>query len=306
MSRTTRATAAGRAYLDLQNQARRQGRQTQQLLTFYAMERWLARLSTSPHADQFVLKGGVLLAAVDVRRPTVDVDTMVRDLAADRDTLVGVIRDVAARPSTITVGGDDDGVVFTTDSLAVSTIREGNVYEGVRLTFGALVGSARVKIGLDVSVGDPITPAPVSVHLPSVRPGTSPVVILGYPLETVLAEKVSTAIELGDATTRVKDYVDLWSLTGRHRFTLDGVREALTATAAHRGTDLAPLSDVLVNLATARSKNYTAYRAALGVDGEDLPTQFSEVVLDVTTFVDPLVRSAGDATWDPATRSWGC
>ena len=178
----------------------------------------------------------MLLAAVDVRRPTVDVGTMVCGLAVDRDTLVEVVRDVASRPSTITVDGDDDGVVFTTDPMSVSTIREGNVYEGVRLTFGALVGSARVEIGLDVSVGDPITPAPTPVH---------------------------------------------------------------------RGTDLAPLSDVLVKLATAWSKNFTAYRGALGVDGGDLPTQFSEVVQEVVTFVDPLVQHGSGSIWDPATRSRG-
>lgn len=188
MSRTDRSTAAGRAYLDLQNQARREGRSTQELLTFYAMERWLARLAASPHADGFVLKGSVLLAALDVRRPTVDVDTMVRGLAADREALVTVVRDVASRTSTIVDGGDDDGVVFTTDTMTARTIREGDVYEGVRLVFVALVGTARVKVGLDISVGDPVTPDPRPVHLPSVRPGTAPVTVLGYPLETVLAE----------------------------------------------------------------------------------------------------------------------
>jgi hypothetical protein len=62
MSRPTRATAAGRAYLDLQNRAKAEGRGTQELLTLYVVERWLARLSASPYANQFVIKGGMLLA----------------------------------------------------------------------------------------------------------------------------------------------------------------------------------------------------------------------------------------------------
>ena len=70
MKRPTRATAAGQAYLDLQNRARAEGRATQELLTLYVVERWLARLSMSPYADQFIIKGGMLLAAYDARRPT--------------------------------------------------------------------------------------------------------------------------------------------------------------------------------------------------------------------------------------------
>jgi hypothetical protein len=70
MSRPTRADAAGRAYLDLQNLARRQGRATQVLLVTYVLERFLARLAAGPDADRFVHKGGMLLAAWDARRVT--------------------------------------------------------------------------------------------------------------------------------------------------------------------------------------------------------------------------------------------
>ena len=76
MSRLTRQTVAGRAYLDLQNRARREGRGTQELLTLYVVERWLARLAESPYRDQFVLKGGMLPAAFDARRPTADADAL--------------------------------------------------------------------------------------------------------------------------------------------------------------------------------------------------------------------------------------
>jgi hypothetical protein len=78
MTRPTRSTAAGRAYLDLQRCARDEGRLTQELLTLYVVERWLARLALSPYAEQFVLKGGILLAAFDARRPTADVDALAR------------------------------------------------------------------------------------------------------------------------------------------------------------------------------------------------------------------------------------
>lgn len=78
MNRPTKDTAGGQAYLDLQNRARRERRGTQELLTLYVLERWPARLTTSPHADMFVLKGGMLLAVLDARGPTADVDLLAR------------------------------------------------------------------------------------------------------------------------------------------------------------------------------------------------------------------------------------
>ncbi len=74
MSRISRGTPAGDAYLDLKNQAQRTGRTTQELLQLYVLEGFLARLAASDLRDSFVLKGGVLLAAFDTRRPTKDVD----------------------------------------------------------------------------------------------------------------------------------------------------------------------------------------------------------------------------------------
>jgi hypothetical protein len=81
MKRPTRASPAGSAYLDLQNRARKERRGTQELLTLYVVERWLARLSGSAHASKFVIKGGMLLAAYDARRPTADLDALARSPA---------------------------------------------------------------------------------------------------------------------------------------------------------------------------------------------------------------------------------
>lgn len=83
MSRPTRASSAGRAYLDLQNRARREKRGTQELLTMYVVERWLARLARSPYVEDIVLKGGMLLASFGTRRPTVDADALARNMASD-------------------------------------------------------------------------------------------------------------------------------------------------------------------------------------------------------------------------------
>lgn len=98
MSRPTRHTPAGRAYLDLQNQARRDGRGPQQLLTPYVVERWLARLASSPYAEQFVLKGGMLLAASEARRPTADADTLARHIANDQNAVLARVVEITHFP----------------------------------------------------------------------------------------------------------------------------------------------------------------------------------------------------------------
>lgn len=119
MNRPTRQTTAGRAYLDLQNRARREKRTTQELLTLYVLERWLARLATSPYAGSFVLKGGLLLAVFDARRPTADADLLARDLAHDQASIAGRVRDIAKVPL-----ADDDGVDYFVDTITVQTIRD--------------------------------------------------------------------------------------------------------------------------------------------------------------------------------------
>ncbi len=283
MSGPTRATAAGRAYLDLQNTARRERRGTQELLTMYVVERWWERLSRSPHAGDFVLKGGMLLAAFGHRRPTSDADALAQNLASDAESVMARVVEVAAIPG-------DDGVEFLTDTVRASVIRDEALYAGVRVLMDAQLATARVKLQLDVNFGDPVTPAPQLIELPALRPGFPPVRILGYPLATVLAEKMVTAIDLGPANTRVRDFVDIFTLTQDEHIDREELRAAVIATAAFRGVQLMPLSDAIGDLATARAGTYASYRANLGPDGAHLPLAFADVVRAVVEFADEHLR----------------
>jgi hypothetical protein len=283
MTGPTRATPAGRAYRDLQNVARRQGRTTQELLTMYVVERWLARLSRSAYSGDFVLKGGMLLAAYGYRRPTVDADAWARNLSSE-PTVVG------RRVAEIAVLEDpDDGVAFEAGSVTAQVIRQDAVYTGVRVTMGASLATAAVTLRLDVSFGDPITPRPGFVEVPALRPDMPAVRVLGYPIATVLAEKIVTAIDLGPANTRVRDYADIASLLAGGAPNEDVVRAAVRATAAFRGVVLRPLSGAVADLVLLRSSAYDAYRRGLGAAGAGLPRTFGEVVGVVADYVDRLL-----------------
>ena len=263
------------------------------------VERWLARLARSPYADQFVLKGGMLLAAFDARRPTADADALARHMANDQNTLLARVVEIAQFPD------DDGGVEFLSDTAIARTIRDDALYAGVRITMDARIATAAVKFRLDVNFGDPITPAPRQLDLPSIRPGAAPVPVLGYPIETVLAEKIVTAITLGAANTRVRDYADIYTLTGQHDLTHAVMGEALRVTAEFRRASLVPLSTAIDNVVELRQATYLAYRGSLRSDGDSLPDDLRVVVDAVTTFADPLIRPAAPATtWQARHRRW--
>jgi Nucleotidyl transferase AbiEii toxin, Type IV TA system len=295
----TRATASGRAYLDLQNRARRERRPTQELLTFYVLERFLARIAASAYRDELVLKGGLLLAVLDARRPTQDADLLVRRIEADEVTVTERVVDLCRRRLP-----DDDGVDFLTSSVRARSIREDGQYAGIRITMDAQVAQARVKLKLDINVGDPVTPAPVELAFPVLRDG-APIRLLGYPLATVLAEKLCTAVSLGEANTRVRDYVDMWTLTGRHDLDYAEARAAVEKTAHHLGTRLRRLGEAIGGLIEIRRTAYTAFRRQLGVDGDPLPPGFEGIVGDVTLYADPLLdTTAAGRIWRADRRAW--
>jgi hypothetical protein len=157
---------------------------------------------------------------------------------------------------------------------------------------------------LDINFGDPVTPGPQVIELPALRPDTQPVRLLGYPIETVLAEKITSAITLGAASTRVRDWADVYTLTGAHPIRHATARKALVATSNFRGVGLIPLSQAIGILVQLRTQTYLIYRRQLGADGEHLPAEFNQVVAEVVRFADPLNEEHPEAWWNPVERRW--
>jgi hypothetical protein len=160
---------------------------------------------------------------------------------------------------------------------------------------------------LDVSFGDPVTPGPRIIDYPQ-QLTTESFQILGYPLATVIAEKPSTAVSLGDLNTRDRDYGDLYRLlTLSDLSDLSGqeLTTALTATAVHRGITLKPLSTAISDLGERRQTSYTAWRRRQGAAATGYPERFTEVVRQVTTFADTLLNGGAiTLTWNAATLTW--
>lgn len=197
-------TPAGEATIAIRGLARQTGADVQELMTLYALDGLLARIARSEHREDFVLKGGVLLAAFNARRPTKDIGLQATRLTGDPEEVAECVRVIAALDVA-------DGLVFEPTSVAATTIRDEDEYAGVRVKLTAKLGTARLTIGVDVNFGDPIWPAPCLIELPRVVPlDLPPTTLLGYPLTMVLSEKIVTAVDRGIANIRWRDFAKVY------------------------------------------------------------------------------------------------
>lgn len=297
MSRVTRGTSAGDAYLDLQNQARRTGRPTQELQQLYVLEGFLARLAVSDVKRSFVLKGGVLLAAFGLRRPTKDVDLAGIDVDNDTRTVSDLVRRVLADDAL-----GDDGIEFVVDGLTAETIRDEDEYAGVRVRVEARLASARLPFHVDVNVGDPIWPEPATVAVPRLR-GGEPIELPGYPVHMVHAEKIVTAVQRGTANTRWRDFGDVWTLSRHHPVDADSLAQAIDEVARYRNATVRPMAEVLDGFAELGQARWVQWQRRNSLD--HLPDQFESVLQAVIAFADPVIDgTASGRVWVPDSGSW--
>ena len=213
----------------LLNLAHARGQPMELLLTRYALERLLHRLSISPHRDRFVLKGAMLLATWfdEPHRATRDVDLLGFGDAAE-DALLGTFREIMA----VEV---DDGVNFDLKGLRIEAIREEVEYGGSRIRTTAALAGARIPITVDIGFGDAVEPGVEDIDLPVLLDMPSPH-LRAYPPETVIAEKFHAMVVLGRANSRMKDYYDVWMLTSAFDIEHERLRRAIVATFARRST----------------------------------------------------------------------
>jgi len=212
--------------------AKQRGDDYSLLLNRFALERLLLRLSTSPHANRFLLKGALLFALWydDPHRPTRDADLLGFG-PDDEANLIATFRDIAAMDVS-------DCIVFDHESVKAEAIREDNTYGGTRITLVARIGSARCALQIDVGFGDAVTPEPQTVAYPTLLKDFQAPTLRVYPVYTVIAEKYQAMVMLGQANSRMKDFYDLAVIARRTE--LDGatLAAAFAATFARRQTPL--------------------------------------------------------------------
>lgn len=269
----------------LLNYAQANRRPFAEVLQYYAMERFLYRLSVSPHSGKFLLKGALLLTAwrAPISRPTMDIDLLGRT-GNQVDAVVRLMWEVAQ------LEVPSDGVVFDSASFTGEAIREDADYSGVRVTFGGSLDKARIHMQIDIGFGDVVTPEPEKLSYPTILDFPGPA-LFGYSRETVIAEKLQALVQLRMLNSRMKDYYDLWLLSHHLQLNEATLRTAIRRTFDNRNTTIeaAPIG-LSVEFCGDPSKQ-TQWRAFLRRSRiTEAPENLSEIGENLRRFFVPILK----------------
>ena len=269
----------------LLNKARAEKLDFNLLLTRYALERMLYRLSISKQRDQFLLKGALLFDLwFDMpHRPTHDADFLGFG-SAEIPHIEEIFRDICR----IEV---EDGIAFQPDTVKAAEIRKEANYAGVRVTLLGMLDSARCAVQIDIGFGDAVVPGPDEVHYPVIlgeMPGPH---LHVYPRYTVVAEKLEALTSLGMLNSRMKDYFDLWILAKHSDFDGQILSRAVAATFDRRRTAVPTgvpigLSDEFINDAQ-KGKQWQGFLRKNALD----PMSLATVVVDLHDFLMPVLTA---------------
>lgn len=280
----------------LLNKARASGVDFNLLLTRYALERMLFRLSASGLRSQFLLKGALLfdLWFDEPHRPTHDADLLGFG-SSEIPHLEQVFREVSQMAC-------EDGIVFLADTVKAAEIRKEANYAGVRLTLVGLLDGARCPVQIDVGFGDSVVPGPEEAEYPAILDDMPKAQLRVYPRETVVAEKLEAMASLGMLNTRLKDYFDLWVLARHSDFDGSVLGRAIAATFERRGTALPTglplgLSDEFAS-DTQKTRQWQAFLRKN--DLQALP--LAEVIAALRLFLQPVLAAL--AAGEPFRSQW--
>ncbi len=283
VNKTTKNIAAS-VRQKIKNKAREGGRPFAELLQYYAMERFLYRLTMSKHADRFILKGALMLRVWQTAkisnqsRSTMDVD-MLGTTSNNIESICSQVADIISIEST-------DGLVFDHTTLQGKIIKEDAEYEGVRVRFKGILDSALVHMQIDIGFDDVIYPNPILAELPTVLDSPAPK-LLCYTRESVIAEKFEAMIKLEELNSRMKDFYDIWFLCREFEFDGRELSEAIRLTFMHRGTEIpntvSAFTDEFIN---AKDKQWSAFYNRLGQ--EYVCADFGDIVGAVEVFLEPV------------------
>lgn len=281
----------------LLNYAKENQKPFQEILQYYAMERFLYRLSQARLSTKFILKGALLLQIwhETSSRPTMDIDLLGKTNNEEKN-IARLVKEI------ISVSVEDDGLVFLPDSVKTEQITEDSDYQGVRVRFLGKITSTRINMQIDVGFGDIVYPEPVKSRLPTILDLPSPDLFV-YTKESAIAEKFEAMIHLGDLNSRMKDFYDIWLLSRQFGFEGEKLSEAIRQTFLKRETELPSTADIFsIEFAEKKQIQWLAFYNRLGQDF--VPKDFIEVVKFLNKFLCPLVQLL--VRKDKVCLSWDC
>jgi predicted nucleotidyltransferase component of viral defense system len=270
----------------LLNEAKRRSESFDYIASLYARERFLARLAVSPHRDRLILKGATVFALwLDDHRSTRDLDFLGRG-NFEPDAATVIIREIVG------IAMKNDGLDFNVASVTATLIREPDEYHGVRIHLEATLDTARIRLQIDIGIGDIVTPPARSATLPSILPDFAGPKVKVYPPETIVSEKLHAMVKLGIANSRMKDFFDVYVLARGHDFEERLLAKAVTRTFERRKTAIPEEPFALTPEFYSDRGKQTQWRAFLTKSGVNAPEVFSEIGDLLRNFLSPVLSSA--------------
>lgn len=247
------------------------------------LERYLARLSSSSHADKFIFKGGFLLSyLMKIGRETTDLDFLITRMKTEQAMIQIIFEEISSIPST-------DGFNFSFQ--AINLLQQPHMeYPGYRVLLEANFENMKDKIQVDVGVGDVVEPQMHKIPLTHYRGRPffeDEISLLVYPIETILAEKLETIISKGKGNSRMKDYHDLvLMIRNKQLLDRDKLRESVAKTFSNRKTRLGSIEfdEAALN---AIQRLWAGHLKGLGDMAQELelPKHISEVIQEINTYL---------------------
>lgn len=292
----TRKSSPASVRQRLLNRAQSEDEEFEYMLVRYANERLLYRLSKSEFRDRYVLKGATLFAiwADAPHRPTRDID-----LLGYGEITIERLEDEFKRIATQQV--EPDGMKFKAASVKGEMIREGQAYEGVRVTMEAELARAVISVKVDIGFGDSTEPGLTEEQLPALLDFPAPR-LKAYRPETVVAEKFEAMVKLGIANSRMKDFYDLYVMSRAMTFDRHDLSKAVRSTFERRGTAIpkeppTALTDAFTTDA-AKQAQWRGFANRSG--GKVAALEFADVLAALRGFLLPMMRTP-DAGFPPQT-----
>ena len=286
MNKTPPKNIAASVRQRLLNKARETNRSFSELVQYFAMERFLYRLSKSTHADKFILKGALMLAVWEapLARPTMDIDLLGK-IDNRMEVIVDMIRNVCRQEV------ESDGILFDEDSVSGVRITEDADYEGVRIKLRCRLDTVRISMQIDIGFGDVVVPKAKTIIYPTILDLPKPHLI-GYSRESTVAEKFEAMVKLGILNSRMKDFFDIWFLSRQSNFMGKTLEKAIKTTFSIRSTGIPPVPTAFTHDFSMDPIKDAQWKAFIRKNRLiNIPKDFHKIVADVTMFLRPVVES---------------
>lgn len=279
----------------LSNKSKIDNRPFEELLQYYAMERFLYRLSQSNYVDSCILKGALALQArkVEKFRPTMDIDIS-QKRKYENSKIIEQIKDI------LSLKVNADGIIFDPQSIHLKDIKRDTPYKGIRVLFSGVLDVARINMQIDISFCDVIFPEPTEkMTFPCILDFPAPKLFC-YSLESIIAEKFEAITKLGDWNSRMKDFYDLWTLSQQYDFQGDQLSKAIELTFKNRKTSLKQeVTAFKQEFIDNKENEWKSYIKPL--DHKNSP-HLADIIQSLKTFLFPIVKSLIHKT--PAPKQW--